>query len=76
MPFVIRPGLPGRPESILFETDDLSICVGQVCYTTRFGWEFHFEGAANCLKQERHDELRAFGDEQAVIRNITDRMRG
>jgi hypothetical protein len=74
MPFVVRPGLPGRPEAILFETDDLSICVGQVSLTVRRGWEFHFGVAANCLKPGCHAELKAFGDELVALRKIKDRM--
>jgi hypothetical protein len=58
----------------LFETDDLSICVGQVSLTVRRGWEFHFAGAANCLKPGCHAELKAFVDELVALRKIKDRM--
>jgi len=50
------------------------MCVGQVSLSIRRGWEFHFEGAANCLRPGCRAELKAFGDELVALRKIKDRM--
>ena len=73
MSFVIRQHKP-RPDQVWLETDDVAMCVGQISLSLRRGWEFHFEGSANCLKPKRRSELKAFGDEQVTLRNIKDRM--
>jgi hypothetical protein len=62
-----------RPIRVLYENDDVRICVGQI-NRSRKRWEFHSEPAASLLKKHKHDELMIFGWQQAELKEITERL--
>ena len=62
-----------RPCTVLYENDDLRICVGQISRRGT-GYEFHFEPIASSLKMHKQLELKAYGAQQAELLAVTERL--
>ena len=63
----------GRPHAVFFESDDVRFCVGSLSQG-RKGWEFHYEPAANCLKEPWRAKLEVYGKLQAQLMAVTERL--
>ena len=62
-----------RPHAVFFESDDVRFCVGSL-NQGRKGWEFHYEPAANCLKEPWHAKLATYGCQQVELMASTERL--
>ena len=62
------------PRTVLYENDDLRLCVGQISRRGHKGYEFHFEPIASSLKAHKQNELLIYGRQQAEIMAVTERL--
>lgn len=73
MKFSYEPRPPGYQYPVLYETDEIRLCVGYLS-PERGKWGFHHVLVTAALKPATLNELRAWAKDQCQMIELTQRM--
>ena len=67
-------GRTAGSKAIVYDSDDIRMCVGEVSNDRGHGWRLHFNAMSGALTASATTELTAFAVEQIVLIKVTEKL--